>query len=294
MSSMRGSGNQRSSIADLIAPTDGHRGEMLRRGQKIKDHMKENVMIMREAEARSRDLRELARQPEKELYKLAQFRDVSARVFEEKPESNRMTRQASDGDFLQKGVAERRREDHALEGRIKRAELDRKMDDARHLADRPSTPRKNSVPKATDLAKLDDRSNADFITRNKVKAVSMVPNQVVDKASGAARHQNFGKVPNYLEQRKAQWEEEKEEIRRRAPDPNCPKGMCLMSEEERLDTLDVLRASKVEALKQLQALPFVIETPSLIRKQQLLENKLREIENALNLFNKPKVYIAKE
>jgi Calmodulin-binding len=70
--------------------------------------------------------------------------------------------------------------------------------------------------------------------------------------------------------------------------------MMLMPEEERLDTLEILKASKVEALKQLQALPFVIETPSLIRKQSMLENKLQEIDNAMNLFNKPKVYIARE
>jgi hypothetical protein len=38
----------------------------------------------------------------------------------------------------------------------------------------------------------------------------------------------------------------------------------------------------------------VIETPSQKRRQADLEAKLREIENALVLFNKPKVYIAKE
>ena len=295
MSVVRGSNHQRSSVADIISPTDGHRGEMLRKGQKIKDHMKENLQIMRDVEARSRDLREIARQPEKELYKLAQFRDVSARVSDEKPESARVIRPASDGEYLTKGISERRRDDQALKGRIKRAELDKKMEDARQIADKPtSTPRKSSVPKANDLAKMDDRSNADFITRNKVKAVSMIPSQAVTKAPGSARHESFGKVPNYLEQRKAQWEEEKEEVRRRAPDPNCPSGMCLMPEEERLNTLDVLKESKSDALRQLQALPFVIETPSLIRKQQQLENKLREIDNAVSLFSKPKVYIAKE
>ena len=122
----------------------------------------------------------------------------------------------------------------------------------------------------------------------------MSSHPVAEKASTSGKHQDFGKVPEYLEQRKAQWEEEKEEIRRRKPDPNCPAGMMLMPEEERLDTLEILKASKVEALKQLQALPFVIETPSLIRKQSMLENKLQEIDNAMNLFNKPKVYIARE
>lgn len=62
----------------------------------------------------------------------------------------------------------------------------------------------------------------------------------------------------------------------------------------RQDTLEILHTSKVEALKQLQALPFVIETPSLKRRQQSLEDKLREIEKAIILFSKPKVYIANE
>ena len=102
---------------------------------------------------------------------------------------------------------------------------------------------------------------------------------------------NYGKVPDYLQQRNAQWEEEKEERKRRAPDPNCPPGMKLMPESERLETLEVLHQSKTEAMKQLQAMPFVIETPSLKRKQSQLEDKLREIEHAIGLFSKTKVFV---
>lgn len=292
MSAMRGGNQNKSTIQNLITPDGGHRAEMIRKGKGVKDHMKENVLNMREAEARSRELRELARLPEKELYKLAQFRDVGARVFEE-PKSDSGRRPSTEGDFLTRGNAEKRREDLAMEGRIKRAELEKKMEDARNLADMTSTPRKATVPKATEVGKLAERSNSNYIVKNKVSAVTM-SHPVTEKVSTSGKHQDFGKVPEYLEQRKAQWEEEKEEIRRRKPDPNCPAGMMLMPEEERLDTLEILKASKVEALKQLQALPFVIETPSLIRKQSMLENKLQEIDNALNLFNKPKVYIARE
>lgn len=293
MSASRGSNQNKSTIQNFINPDGGRRGEMMRKGREVKDHMRENVMNMREAEARSRELREQARIPEKELYKMAQFRDVGARVFEEpKPESIRQP--VGDGEFLAKGNAERRREDLAMEGRLKRAELDKKMNDARNLADMSLTPRKATVPKATEVLKLAERNNSNYIVKNKVKAVSMSSQQAPEKPSTSAKHQDFGRVPEYLEQRKAQWEEEKEEIRRRRPDPNCPPGMCLMPEEERLETLEVLRASKVETLKQLQALPFIIETPSLIRKQTMLESKLQEIDNALNLFNKPKVYIAHE
>jgi len=41
-------------------------------------------------------------------------------------------------------------------------------------------------------------------------------------------------------------------------------------------------------------MPFVVETPSLRRKQEALESKLREIEHALSIFMKPKVYVAGE
>mmetsp|Transcript_5045 Transcript_5045/g.5172 ORF Transcript_5045/g.5172 Transcript_5045/m.5172 type:complete len:292 (-) Transcript_5045:22-897(-) len=284
---------QRATIADLINPDEGHRGEMLRKGRQIKDHMKENRVNLRESEIRGRELRELSRQPEKEPFKLAQFRGVSAKVFEEQESPRKNTKPANDGEFLTKGVAEKRREDLALENRLKREELDRKMSDARYIADRPSTPRKNSVPKATDIAKLAERRNSDFINKNRIKAATMIPHQSQENKE-PSRHQNFGRVPNYLEQRKQQWRDEKEEIKRRAPDPNCPKGMCLMPEIERQDTLEILHSSKAEALKQLQALPFVIETPSLKKRQQGLEDKLREIEKAVILFSKPKVYIANE
>jgi Calmodulin-binding len=292
MSSMRGLNQNKSTIQNFMNTDGGRRGEMIKKGQPVKDHMKENVLNMRAAEVRSRELRELARLPEKEAFKMAQFRDVGARVFDE-PKPSSVRRLSGDAEFLTKGNAEKRRDDLALEGRIKRAELDRKMIDARNLADMQSSPRKATVPKATEVGKLAERKNSDYITKNRVKAVTMAPHSPVEKASAAVMHQDFGRVPEYLEQRKAQWEEEKEEIRRRKPDPNCPPGMCLMPEEERLETLEILKTSKTEALRQLQSLPFIIETPSLMRKQSTLESKLKEIDNALNLFDKPKVYIAR-
>jgi hypothetical protein len=173
-------------------------------------------------------------------------------------------------------------------------ELERKLAEARAISEQPLTPRKSSVPKATETAKLAPRSNADFIERNRVKALAMVPRQRAEKYEEDAIHEEYGRVPSYLEQRKAKWEEEKEEARRRAPDPNCPPGMTLMPEEERLNTLEVLHKSRQEAMRQLQALPFVLETPSLKRKQAMLEEKLREIDSAVAIFSKQKVFVARD
>ena len=111
-------------------------------------------------------------------------------------------------------------------------------------------------------------------------------------AQDGAVHENFGRVPKYLRNRKEQAQREKEAEAARAPDPNCPKGMKLMPEEERVQTLEVLQNSREEAINQLAKMPFVLETPSAKRKHAELEMKLKEIEAALSLFNKQKVYIA--
>ena len=78
------------------------------------------------------------------------------------------------------------------------------------------------------------------------------------------------------------------------PDPDCPKGMKLMPDEERLSTLENLQRSKAEVLQLLDKMPMVLETISARKKQEVFENKLKEIENAISIFKKPKVFIARD
>ena len=284
----------RDSIAQYLCPENGIRDNMERRGIKPKDHMRENIKELKESQVRAREMREELNKPAKELYKLSQFKDVSARVFEESDKAP--TRRASfeSKEFLARGESERRREELARENRAARQEIHAKLEEAKYYADRPTTPRKAAVPRANEIALLAGASNADFIQRNKVKAITMQAKRKDDNQSLPSKHEEYGRVPEYLEERKAKWAEEEEEVRRRRPDPNCPPGMCLMPEEERVQTLEVLQQSKAEALNQLRKLPFVVETPMMKKKQEYLEGKLREIEGALVIFSKPKVYIAKD
>lgn len=195
--------------------------------------------------------------------------------------------------FVRKGMDSKRREELTKLRHASRAELEQKLEDARWIADRPLTPRKAPVPKSHEVTALAPRNNADFISRNRAKALCLVPPKLASREGAEPeRHEDYGKVPNYLEERKAKWAVEKEEMRKRAPDPNCPKGMMLMPESERVSTLEVLKVSKEDATKQLAKMPFIIETPSLKKRHSELEAKIREIENAIALFSKQKVYIA--
>jgi hypothetical protein len=265
------------------------RGQMQRKGIQPKDHMKENVRQLRQAQLKNREDKEEAERPERELYKLAQFRDAQPRVYEGIDSA-----EPTETEFLTRGASEKRQMEKVRAGRAAREEVEQKIKEAAYLATKPPSPRKASVPRADEVQDLAPRSNADFIHRNKVKALSMQPKRRDEEEDEDSRkHREFGRVPEYLEERKAQWAEAAAERRRSAPDPSCPPGMTAMPEHERLSTLETLQQSRRECLKQLEKMPFVIETPSMIKKQQGLELKLREIENAIGIFSRPKVYIAK-
>ena len=317
----------RSAIADFISPDNGFRGLQKRQGVEPKDHMKENRAILRQQQVKMREDRVDASRPHKELYKLQQFRDVKPRLYDNSNKSGGGTtapsssRSYGGGDdsyyadpneenyggntsndfteeeisrshFVRKGADARRREELKLMSQDARKELEAKTEDARWIANRPETPRKGPTPKSNELAALAPRGQSDFITRNRAKALTLVPPKMDEGRMKSDLHEEFGKVPEYLEERKAKWAKEKEDMKKRMPDPSCPQGMTLMPEEERLSTLEVLKASKEEASKQLAKMPFVIETPSLKKRHSELEAKLREIENAIALFSKTKVYIA--
>jgi len=71
-----------------------------------------------------------------------------------------------------------------------------------------------------------------------------------------------------------------------------PPGMSLLSDEERLATLALLEQRLQETLSDLARLPLVQRTQSAVRRKEAMEAKLVELESAIAVFMKPKVYIS--
>jgi hypothetical protein len=285
--------HQKDTMGEFLNPDNGYRGSLVRKGIQPKDHMKDNVKELRLAQMRQKMKKDEEDQPEKPLYKLAQFQNVESRLYDI-PKENIRRQSFEPKEFLTRGASERRQMEIEKSSKAVRAELEMKLEEQRQYSEQQLTPRKASVPRPHEYAQVPEPSNTNFISRNRVEAVSNIQgrrNSFNNDDNG--KHDEFGRVPQYLVDRKQKWEEEKEEMRRRLPDPNCPPGMRLMPEEERLNTLQVLQESKETVLEQLRRMPFVIETPSLRKKQDALESKLREIENALTIFSKQKVFVAK-
>ena len=293
----------RAQIADFICPDNGFRGNQARRGIAPKDHMKENYKQLREIQNRRLDEKEMAQAAPKELYKLAQYKGVQSRVFDTPmPETSRGRPQGEvESVFLTKGASRARLLQKQDEARQARMEVKKQMEDAAYYstAERPATPTKPSVPKKTERGLL-ARRDQDFVSQNRIKAqVAMPPSPLKGKdgwgdGEKAEKHSSFGRVPDYLEQRKAEWRAKEEELEKKKADKGCPPGMCLMPDDERLKTLETLELSKVEVTRQLAKCPFIVETPKARMKVESLEQRLKEIENAINLFSKPKVFVAKD
>ncbi|XP_054467552.1 enkurin domain-containing protein 1 [Anoplopoma fimbria] len=103
-----------------------------------------------------------------------------------------------------------------------------------------------------------------------------------------------GQVPQYLEERKEQWHKEAEERRRNAPDPTVPAGHTLMPESERQETLKSLKESHRSLVTELLSLPLKADNLSVRERRAHLDCRLSEIEEAIKIFSRDKVYIKKD
>ncbi|XP_077376826.1 enkurin domain-containing protein 1 isoform X2 [Festucalex cinctus] len=99
-----------------------------------------------------------------------------------------------------------------------------------------------------------------------------------------------GQVPHYIEERKKQWRKEEEE-RRKKLNPSVPVGHTLMAENDRQETLKTLKESHRSLLTELLLLPLKADNLSVRLRRTHLERRLSEIEEAIKIFSRDKVYV---
>merc|ERR1711964_286459 len=93
---------------------------------------------------------------------------------------------------------------------------------------------------------------------------------------------NYGKVPKYLKERQDELKAQERELRRLADiDVDCPPGMRVLPEGERQQMLKQLDENREKVGAEIAKLPFVIDTVGLKKRKQALENKIKEIDQAV-------------
>jgi len=172
------------------------------------------------------------------------------------------------------------------------------------LESRPSTPDptlRMSVPKASSALDVKlQRNNFNFIKVNGVNArrssVSRAPTAM--SIDNHKRRQNelleshqFGEVPTYLRKRQDQWREDEEYRIANTPDPAMPPGHRQLPEQERTQTLGLLQKKLNELTSQMSRLPIGADTVRVRQQKVALENQLTEVEEAIKIFSRPKVFV---
>ena len=123
------------------------------------------------------------------------------------------------------------------------------------------------------------------------KKIPLKHKQNEDNAIKSNKHKDYGKVPDYIKKYELEREIKKEETKRQEEAAKYPKGTKLLTEEERVNTLNGLIENKKQIMNQLEKMPITTRTNSVrIRKEELL-NKLEEIEKAIDMFSKKQVFI---
>jgi len=276
---------------------------MAARGIKPVDHAKENRMALKQAQQNNRLRKMDETAAANKNFTLQKFKNVESRVLKQADSARPSS--AERRAFLQKGQgAERRRRPSesrkpkwvpgALPETNNEPDVEAQASQWRNRSEnaKPRVPNRDIARQRSEQAPQREQQN--FIEKNAVKArqsrmkTQFRPNRQAEIQETSA-HRN-GKVPDYINRRKQELAEEKR--RQRARDDDCPEGMMLMPEADRLDTLNTLKASKKEGETQLMKMPLHVNTIAQKQHIQKLEAQLKEIESAIQIFKKPKVFIA--
>ncbi|XP_018322171.1 uncharacterized protein LOC108734896 isoform X2 [Agrilus planipennis] len=95
-----------------------------------------------------------------------------------------------------------------------------------------------------------------------------------------------GHLPKYLKERR---EEQKKEVEKL--DIDCPEGHVLLPDEERRETLRVLRQSYADRIQELNSMPVRNDTLRMRRRKMEIEEELKKIDEGIKVFQRPKVYV---
>ncbi|KAK7113492.1 enkurin domain-containing protein 1-like [Littorina saxatilis] len=248
----------------------------------MKDHLSENVRRMRQIQRKCKQREKETTQPVKVMWKSEKYADIQSKIKQERENPPPPPRPQS-ARFLRA---------HSRSGPLVK------------LESRPCSPdptNKLSVPPASSANDVHMmRHNFDFI---KVNGRNARHTQVPRPASASALDNlkkkdeetmadyPFGEVPSYLRSRKKQWKKDEEDRIANTPDPSMPPGHRALPEKERMETLTLLKSKEKELVRQLASLPIGCDTMRVRNQRKEVEGKLAEIEEAIKIFSRPKVFV---
>mmetsp|Transcript_15973 Transcript_15973/g.33520 ORF Transcript_15973/g.33520 Transcript_15973/m.33520 type:complete len:303 (+) Transcript_15973:904-1812(+) len=123
-------------------------------------------------------------------------------------------------------------------------------------------------------------------TRTSVTSMSPQQNEP------AERHKSYGKIPAYIINRREKIERQEQERKMLQEKAPPAPGLVLMAESERLETLRLLEENEEKERHALQNIPFSMNGHRAARLRDVIEFRLKEIEDAKKIFSNPRVFVS--
>ena len=155
---------------------------------------------------------------------------------------------------------------------------------------------KANTPGINEKGLILEKNNKNYLEENKKK----ISNGEIKKKTGVNTfnksyenpyHKEYGKTPQYLKNMKIEAQKKKKIDELKKEQEKYPKGTRLLTEDERLFTLNKLLESKKEIENLVAKLPITMNSQAVKNKQEELYKKLDEIDNAISTFSRKKVFV---
>ena len=130
------------------------------------------------------------------------------------------------------------------------------------------------------------KENIKLIVDNKIPQKKYIDNNDIP----INKHKNFGKVPEYIKRFEMERELERQEKIRKKEEMKYPKGTKLLSDDERVKTLNTLIKTQQELSLLLEKMPITNRSVNIQKKKEELVKKLNEIDKAIEMFSKKKSF----
>ena len=283
-------------MAELLHPTSGIREAQIRRGITPRDHAKDNRLKLKEMQLKNKQRREAvaAAAASPKLQSSTKFAAVGSRV------AAQLARPASAAS-LPTHTPELRNfscpKPCGPAGRVFTAWAPPPLlneggaDLPRREKRNPPVPlRQPPPPKPPPV---------DFVKRN-TELSSLTPRKAVAAVAAASpgsppgtggKSRHHGRLPPYLLDRKLELAQAAEAKANAAKPRECPEGTHVLAEEERQRVLDLVRRGQERMHKELDAMPFVVDTYGLKEKQLQLTRQLQQLDAAEKAFSRTKVIV---
>ncbi|CAH1795137.1 unnamed protein product [Owenia fusiformis] len=257
-----------------------------------KDHMKANARRMRQIQRASKQREEESNKPVKAMWKSTKYDTVQSKVGEELKKEPPAPRPSS-ANYLRA---------HSRTGSVDGSRGIRTPSPApSRPCSRTSSVERLDIPRAESAMDVKlIRRDVDFVKANgravRKPQIKRAPSltaldDLKKKKEEDEKNYKRGVMPKYLVNRHKEWDRAEQERIANMPDPDCPPGHHKMPDEERKKTLSLLRDKEKSYMQQLSALPVRTDTLRVRTRKDELDKKLTEIEEAIKVFNRPKVFV---